>query len=143
LLHGDGVLDVEEYQKRVVIELHELNDKRAKLNSFLGCTASAQLEPKGRLLLEKQIDAMDSYAGILVDRLQSFGISNLEAAMQIVAMAPVEPPKPDPAEIKMHVNACLTALKDEDGRTKTRELALAATKLQEATMWIDEHMRCA
>lgn len=130
---------MEEYQKRVVIELHDLNDKRAKLNSFLGCTASAQLEPKGRLLLEKQIDAMDSYAGILVERLESFGISNLEAAMQVVEMAP----KPDPAEIKMHVNACLTALKDEDGRIKTRELALAATKLQEATMWIDEHMRCA
>ena len=122
---------MEEFQRRVVIELHELNDKRSKLNAFLGCTASAQLEPEGRLLLERQIDAMDSYA------------ANLEAAMQVMEREPVEPPKPDPAEIKMHVNTCLTALKDEDGRTKTRELSLAATKLQEATMWIDEHMRVA
>ena len=47
----------------------------------------------------------------------------------------------DPTVIKIHIDACVRALKDEDGRCKTRELSLAVTKLQEATMWIDEHIR--
>ena len=47
----------------------------------------------------------------------------------------------DPTMIKCHINTCITSLRDEDGKTKTRELALAVTKLQEATMWIDEHLR--
>lgn len=47
----------------------------------------------------------------------------------------------DPIIVKMHVEACIDALRDEDGRSKTRELSLAVTKLQEATMWIDEHLR--
>ncbi len=47
----------------------------------------------------------------------------------------------DPSMIKCHINACITSLRDEDGKTKSRELALAVTKLQEATMWIDEHLR--
>lgn len=47
----------------------------------------------------------------------------------------------DPTIIKIHVMSCITALRDEDGKTKSRELALAVTKLQEATMWIDEHLR--
>jgi hypothetical protein len=47
----------------------------------------------------------------------------------------------DPTMIKIYVGACITSLRDEDGRTKSRELALAVTKLQEATMWIDEHLR--
>lgn len=52
-----------------------------------------------------------------------------------------EPVDRDPTVIKIHIDACIRALKDEDGRCKTRELALAMTKLQEATMWIDEHLR--
>lgn len=47
----------------------------------------------------------------------------------------------DPSMIKIHVQSCISSLRDEDGRTKSRELALAVTKLQEATMWIDEHLR--
>lgn len=47
----------------------------------------------------------------------------------------------DPTIIKIHIQSCITSLRDEDGRTKSRELALAVTKLQEATMWIDEHLR--
>lgn len=47
----------------------------------------------------------------------------------------------DPTMIKIHVQSCISSLRDEDGRTKTRELAIAVTKLQEATMWIDEHLR--
>jgi len=43
--------------------------------------------------------------------------------------------------IKIHVNACVTSLRDEDGRVKSRELALAVTNLQQAAMWIDEHQR--
>lgn len=47
----------------------------------------------------------------------------------------------DPTMIKIHIESCISSLRDEDGRTKTRELAIAVTKLQEATMWIDEHLR--
>lgn len=47
----------------------------------------------------------------------------------------------DPSMIKCHIDSCISSLRDEDGRAKSRELALAVTKLQEATMWIDEHLR--
>jgi hypothetical protein len=47
----------------------------------------------------------------------------------------------DPTAIKIHVQSCISSLRDEDGRSKTRELSLAVTKLQEAVMWIDEHQR--
>lgn len=45
------------------------------------------------------------------------------------------------ADAKRAIRAAIGELQDEDGRTKTRELALAVTKLQEATMWIEEHCR--
>lgn len=47
----------------------------------------------------------------------------------------------DPTVIKCHIQSCIGSLRDEDGKTKTRELSLAVTKLQEAVMWIDEHQR--
>jgi hypothetical protein len=47
----------------------------------------------------------------------------------------------DPTIVKIHLQSCITALRDEDGRSKTRELSLAVTKIQEAAMWIDEHLR--
>ena len=47
----------------------------------------------------------------------------------------------DHSIIKIHLDSCMIALKDEDGRTKSRELSLAVTKIQEAMFWIDEHMR--
>lgn len=47
----------------------------------------------------------------------------------------------DPCMLKIHVQSVITALRDEDGKTKTRELSIAVTKLQEAVMWIDEHLR--
>jgi hypothetical protein len=47
----------------------------------------------------------------------------------------------DPTMVKIHIESCITALRDEDGRTKTRQLALAVTKLEEAVFWIDDHQR--
>lgn len=46
----------------------------------------------------------------------------------------------DVCKVLFCVKACRTALIDEDGRSKTRELALAVTKLQEAQFWIGEHL---
>lgn len=43
-------------------------------------------------------------------------------------------------EVQTTVERCIRGLQDEDGRTKTRELALAATKLEEASMWIRQHL---
>lgn len=62
------------------------------------------------------------------------------------AETPNQPPAPVPVPadttiVKINLQACITALRDEDGRCKTRELSLAVTKLQEAVMWIDEHQR--
>ena len=58
---------------------------------------------------------------------------------------PVEsiPLSDDCSVVKIHLHECMEALKDDSGRPKSRELALAVTKLQEATMWIDEHLRVA
>lgn len=47
----------------------------------------------------------------------------------------------DPTIIKIHIQFCITNLRTKDGNTKSRELSLAVTKLQEATFWIDEHLR--
>lgn len=47
----------------------------------------------------------------------------------------------DPVVVKIHVQSVIKAIVDEDGKAPSRELALAVTKLQEATMWIDEHLR--
>lgn len=47
----------------------------------------------------------------------------------------------DPTLVKIHIESCISSLRDEDCRCKSRELSLAVTKLQEATMWIDEHLR--
>lgn len=49
----------------------------------------------------------------------------------------------DPTIVKCHIQSCITSLRDEDGRAKTRELSIAVTKLQEAVMWIDEHLMCS
>ena len=49
----------------------------------------------------------------------------------------------DPTIIKLHVQSCITMLRDEDGRAKTRALSIAVTKLEEAVMWLDEHQRLA
>lgn len=56
-------------------------------------------------------------------------------------IAPPPNDERDPTRVKMHIDCCIRNLRDEDGRCKDRELSLAVTKLQEATMWIDEHLR--
>lgn len=61
--------------------------------------------------------------------------------MSANSLKPPEREVNDPFVIKCHVQSCISLLRDEDSRTKTRELALAVTKLQEAVMWIDEHLR--
>ena len=44
----------------------------------------------------------------------------------------------DPVLVKCYVNECVRAI---SSGAKSRELSLAITKLQEAAMWIDEHLR--
>ena len=63
---------MEDYQKRVVEEKEELASKIEKLRSFLGCTASAQIEPKGLDLLRRQLAIMDDYANVLTQRIDLF-----------------------------------------------------------------------
>lgn len=67
------------------------------------------------------------------------------AAMGGTAKGVVRLPKlevaPDVSIVRCNIEACIAALKDGDGRPKSREIALAVTKLQEAFMWLDEHNR--
>ena len=70
---------MEEYQKRVVDERNELGVRLGKLNDFLECTASAQLEPQARTLMERQSVVMDEYLGILISRIKLFGGPNASA----------------------------------------------------------------
>ena len=65
---------MEEYQQRILDEKKALDEKRVKLTDFLGCTASAQIEPEARGLLEQQSEAMETYSEILSRRLQLMGI---------------------------------------------------------------------
>lgn len=66
---------MQDYQRRVINELQELDEKRSKLDSFLGCTASVQIEPKGRQLLEEQLQVMNRYSAILHERISLFGLT--------------------------------------------------------------------
>lgn len=47
----------------------------------------------------------------------------------------------DATAVRCNIEACIAALRDEDGKTKSREMSLAVTKLQEAFFWLDEHNR--
>jgi hypothetical protein len=68
---------MEDYQTRVVEEKEELNEKIEKLSTFL----SKATEPDGECpvgedeldRMQRQLDCMNAYSGILGERIDAFG----------------------------------------------------------------------
>lgn len=56
---------MEDFKKRLVVERDELDDKIAKLESFIGSTRFENLDERNRKLLVAQRDAMREYSTIL------------------------------------------------------------------------------
>lgn len=61
-----------EHQQRVRDEYADLAEKIAKLKAFFGTTIFGGLPDGERHRMERQLDAMESYAGILTDRIAYF-----------------------------------------------------------------------
>jgi hypothetical protein len=60
------------YQKRVVEELNELNEKREKLSNFMSTLIFIELNQFQKELLNKQNVLMELYAEVLQARIMSF-----------------------------------------------------------------------
>ena len=69
---------MEKYQKRMLVELKELNDKIAKLDVFLDTDTYKNLDEHCCELLVLQRNAMVQYAMILSFRCKAEGISGEE-----------------------------------------------------------------
>lgn len=69
---------MEKYQKRMFVELKELNDKIAKLDVFLNTDTYKKLDEHCRELLVLQRNAMVQYAMILTCRCKAEDISEEE-----------------------------------------------------------------
>jgi hypothetical protein len=63
---------MEEYQKRVVIEKHGLDDKIERLAAFMGSEAFMKLNDIDKMLLERQLYFMNGYMDILNRRIERF-----------------------------------------------------------------------
>lgn len=65
--------EMNEWQKRVVKERLELDEKISKLDSFIyGKSGSPDIDPDDLELLVEQLDAMLEYAKILGQRISCF-----------------------------------------------------------------------
>jgi hypothetical protein len=60
------------HQERVVTEKAELDDKRAKLDIFLGTKFFAGLDIAERERLHRQADIMSAYSDVLGERIAAF-----------------------------------------------------------------------
>ena len=69
---------MEKYQKRMLVELKELNNKIAKLDAFLDTDTYNNLDELRHVLLVLQRNAMEQYAIILACRCKAEGISEEE-----------------------------------------------------------------
>lgn len=58
-----------DFKSRLVTEQSELNEKISKLRSFLGGSNFQSIDPKQQELLKKQLDVMDEYQEILIERI--------------------------------------------------------------------------
>jgi predicted nuclease with TOPRIM domain len=69
---GNEMDAMTDYQKRVVQELAELNEKREKLSDFIGTLTFIELNQFQKELLNKQSVIMELYAETLQARIMSF-----------------------------------------------------------------------
>lgn len=63
---------MKEYQNRVVQEKAELDEKRARLISFIGGDLYRTLDKTEQSRLNRQLEAMSLYSGILAERIAAF-----------------------------------------------------------------------
>jgi hypothetical protein len=63
---------IPEYQKRVVDELKELEEKTAKLADFIACPAYQGVVLMDAILLNKQLAVMRNYCFVLRRRIDRF-----------------------------------------------------------------------
>jgi Ca2+-binding EF-hand superfamily protein len=63
---------MQDYQKRVVSELDELNLKRIKLQTFMTMMEFNELQNHQKELLVRQLVIMDLYAETLMQRISGF-----------------------------------------------------------------------
>jgi crAss001_48 related protein len=60
------------HQERVVTEKTDLDDKRQKLTAFIGGDIYRTLDATEQSRLNRQLDAMTLYSGILAERIAAF-----------------------------------------------------------------------
>lgn len=63
-----------EYQKRVVAEKKELDEKLAKLTAFIGGGVWLKLPIEESVRLNKQREYMDGYSRVLGERIAAFPV---------------------------------------------------------------------
>lgn len=63
---------MEEYQKRVVMEKHNLEEKIERLSFFISGHAFSKLDDIDQALLKQQLDFMTGYLGTLDRRIERF-----------------------------------------------------------------------
>lgn len=60
------------HQERVVTEKNELDEKRGKLTAFFGGETYRTLDAAEQSRLNRQLEAMTLYLGILAERIAAF-----------------------------------------------------------------------
>lgn len=68
----DEVMNMEEFQERVVTEKRELDEKLARLRAFIGSERLAGVAEAERSRLNRQFIAMTKYSDILGERIAAF-----------------------------------------------------------------------
>ena len=68
---SDCCCGMKPFQARVIVEKHELDDKRYRLMNFLATNANT-LHPEERDRLNRQLDLMRQYSGVLAERIAAF-----------------------------------------------------------------------
>lgn len=66
---GDSM---EEWQRRVITEKNEMEDRIGGLKNFLNSESSVYIEEEDRIILRWQLSIMDQYLQVLIIRIENF-----------------------------------------------------------------------
>ena len=72
VIHADNILENDKARDRAVLEAEELNIKIVKLSKFINSHLFCSVDKKQRILLKRQIGAMNEYYITLKKRLYSW-----------------------------------------------------------------------
>jgi hypothetical protein len=62
----------EDYQRRVVAEKADLDDRRAKLSTFIDSATFSALDSQEQERMRRQLVIMGEYSGVLGERINAF-----------------------------------------------------------------------